>query len=91
MKGTTNKLSTSYAQLAKLFEFLENANFEEQKDFGENVAGAFTWFLSPPAAIYLEKRFKSQLAEFKNNPRFSWRPAPWHGYADKGIDISLSF
>lgn len=86
---TMTKISETYEQLAKLFQSLEGAHFEEGKDFGENLTGCFKWFLSPPAVMFLEKRNVSCWTELKHNDRFSWKLQNWDGYRFPGVDINL--
>lgn len=83
------KLSENYTQLGKLFASLEEARFEQGKDFGENITGCFKWFISPPAVIFLERRFNPHWIAIKNNHNFSWKMEDWEGYRAKAVDLSL--
>lgn len=85
----STKLSESYAQLAKVFDSLEQARFEENKDFGQDVTGTFKWFISPAALYFLEKRSVEHWTCLKHNERFCWSLQQWHGFSEKGADISL--
>lgn len=89
---TTNKKlsSETYEQLAKIFRYLEVAAFEEGIDFGENLEGRFQWFISPSAALYLEKRFSKDWAELQSNSRFCCRATPWANHKGMGFDINLN-
>jgi hypothetical protein len=90
MQAIKNQLSETYGQLSKIFKSLEVAAFEEGKDYGENLTGCFKWFLSPTAALYLQKRFPEDWKELENNSRFSCRPIPWQGHKGLGFDINLN-
>ena len=83
------KISETYGQLSKIFQSLEAAHFEEGRDFGENITGAFKWFLSPPAVIFLEKRGVPHWLQLKNNDRLKWGLETWDGYTSKGAFINL--
>lgn len=86
------QVSKTYEQLAQLFKALETAAFVEGIDFGENLTGAFQWFLSPAAALYFQKRFPDDwkaLVE-ENNSRFTCRPVPWQGHKGMALDINLN-
>ncbi|MHC5763075.1 hypothetical protein [Nostoc sp.] len=56
MQVTKTQLSEAYRQLSGLFESLEKARFELDKDFGVNALDCSGWYISPPAVIFLEKR-----------------------------------
>lgn len=84
-----SKLSESYGQLAEVFNSLEEARFEENKDFGQDVTGTFKWFISPTALYFLEKRGVEHWTRLKHNERFRWSLQQWEGFSDKGADISL--
>lgn len=91
MVTTSKKLiSETYSQLATIFKHLETAAFEEGVDFGENLTACFQWFLSPTAALYLEKRFLQDWTDLQNNPRFSCRATPWANHKGMGFDINLN-
>jgi len=84
-----SKLSESFSQLSNIFECLEVARYQENKDFGANVAGCFEWYLSPPAVQFLEKRLNPHWMAIKYNQRFKWEMLPWHGYEGKGVSIKF--
>jgi hypothetical protein len=83
------QVSETYEQLAKIFKHLEVAAFEEGIDFGENLEGRFQWFISPSAALYLEKRFFSDMEKLRANSRFICKKTPWTGIQGAGLDINL--
>ena len=86
---TITRMSETYGQLHKIFQSLEAAHFEANRDFGENVAEHFTWFLSPPAVIFLERRQVPEWIRLKNNQRLRWELEKWEGYTSKGATINL--
>lgn len=91
MATTTKKqASQTYFQLAEIFKALETAAYVEGIDFGENLTGCFKWFLSPSAAMYLQKRFPNYWKDLEDNSRFSCRPVPWQGHKGLGFDINLN-
>jgi hypothetical protein len=89
MAALKNQVSETYEQLGKVFKALEIAGFEEGKDYGENLTGSFKWFLSPPAALYLQKRFWADWEKLTTNNRLSCKSTPWEGYRELGFDINL--
>lgn len=89
MQKVKSQLSESYEQLSKMFKSLETAGFDEGKDYGENLTGCFQWFVSPPAALYLEKRFFGDMENLRSNSRFICKKTPWTGIKGDGLDINL--
>lgn len=83
------KLSETYQQLFKLFEALENANFQAGIDFGENLTGCFQWFVAPAAINHLESNSYDFWESLKQNRKVIYRLEIWPGFKDKAANISL--
>lgn len=85
-----SKLSEGYYQLGGIFKSLEDARFRPDTDFGANVTGCFSWYLSPDAAVFLEKREIQAWVELKKNQQFKWNFQQWSGHSGEGVDIKLN-
>ncbi|OKH16825.1 hypothetical protein FACHB389_35260 [Nostoc calcicola FACHB-389] len=90
MQVTTTRLSEAYHQLAGVFEALEKARFELDKDFGVNALDCSGWYLSPSAVVYLEKRLDPNWSAIKYNQRFRWKTEIWDGFSNKGVSLVLN-
>ena len=90
MQITKTQLSEAYLQLGRLFDSLEKAHFELDKDYGVNALHCSGWYLSPPVVIFLEKRLDPDWTAIKYNQRFQWQPEIWQGFKHKGVSLSLN-
>lgn len=86
---TLAKKSTGYIQLGRIFETLEQGKLQTDTDFGENMAGYFSWYLSPNAVNFLEKKHNSEWMHLKYNPQFIIKYEKWDGLDGKGASIQL--
>ena len=91
MQTTKTQLSAAYYQLGAIFESLEKAHFELNKDFGVNTLACSSWYLSPPAVIFLEQRLDPYWLLLKYNQLFSWELEIWQGFKNKGVSLKLIF
>lgn len=83
-------LSQTYAQLSNIFKYLEDGNYIEGVDFGENLTCCFQWFLSPSACVFLEKRYEREFNQTLTNSRFTFVRVPWQNNKTMGLDIKLN-
>jgi hypothetical protein len=83
-------ISPGYRQLADIFETLETSGLKADQDFGANIVTCFTWYLSPQAVAFLEKKHNAAWMFIKYNSQFIIKFEKWDGLDGKGASIQLN-
>lgn len=86
MTTTNLPKSTGYLQLGSVFKCLEE-NQLDSAEFGEDMTGYFTWYLSPRAIAILEKKRNQEWMFLKHSQQFNIKYERWQGCEGLGVYI----